>query len=135
MLKQLSTDQMYPTYRFQARPVKVAVGTLKLMAQGCMGTEQQTRRSKRGNADQRQYCHDDEEIDLAAKEEVELQLAIERSKRKDREHPPKRVTPSGVRTLPCTEQPRAQQLSQIDLPHTDLSCACGLSCAVVCLLS
>lgn len=77
------------------------------MAQGCMGTQQQARRSKRANTVQKQYSHDDEEIELAAKEEVELQMAIERSKRKDRERPPQRVTPPGVSTLPCTEQPKA----------------------------
>lgn len=76
------------------------------MAQGCMGTEQQTRRSKRGN--QRQYSHDDEDIELAAKEEDDLKLAIERSKRKDRERAPKDKATPAVRTLPWTEPPKAQ---------------------------
>ena len=66
------------------------------MAQGCMGTENQNRRSKRANVLTRQYSHDDKDIELAAKEEDELQQAIERSKRKDREHVPKekRASPS-----------------------------------------
>jgi hypothetical protein len=66
------------------------------MAQGCMGTEQ-TRRSKR--AVPRQYSHDDKEMELAAKEEDELKKAIERSKRKHREQPPKEKTAPAVCTL------------------------------------
>jgi hypothetical protein len=65
------------------------------MAQGCMGTEQ-ARRSKR--AVPKQYSHDDKEIELAAKEEDELKKAIERSKRKDREHRPRERAAPAVRT-------------------------------------
>ena len=61
-----------------------------------MGAEHQNRRSKRANVLTRPYSHDDKDIELAAKEEDELQQAIERSKRKDRERVPKekRASPS-----------------------------------------